>query len=150
MPLSSRKSAWLAAGTTPCSRTHSLRSPRSSSSFTTRDIVIPPPQNYWPQCNSPGGKLSKGKTGIGSVRRRGFAPPGRGGAPSPHELRLSNVRTVLKVVLENFRRQRRAHTLPLRFDRAHHFSAADDFGGCQPRNFRRQHQADLQDCVRME
>src|SRR5712692_7214309 len=35
MPLSSRKSAWLAAGTTPCRTTHSLRSPRSSSSFST-------------------------------------------------------------------------------------------------------------------
>src|SRR5450759_1908325 len=88
--------------------------------------------------------------------RRGFAPPGWGGAPSPHGghrdtlSRFPDVRAVLEVVLENLRGQGGGHTLPLRFDGADHFSATDDFGGREPGNFRRQHEANLQLCLQIE
>jgi len=73
---------------------------------------------------------------------------------------------MLEVVLQNLRGQGRGHTLTfsltltlpsslslslsLRFDGADHFSAADDFGGGEPGNFCRQHQANLHLYVRKE
>ncbi len=82
--------------------------------------------------------------------RRGFVPPD-GAEPRHHTLlRFAHARAVLEVILENLRGQRGRHTLALRFDGADHFSATDDLGGREPGNFRRQHQANLQLCVRME
>src|ERR1019366_4792745 len=84
----------------------------------------------------PQGKLSKGIAYVGTAalgrpRRaqlaRLFAQSRAIGSSAL--LRFRDVRTVLKVVLQNLRGQGGAHTLSLRFDRTHHFSAADDFGG---------------------
>src|SRR5260370_3839381 len=96
----------------------------------------------WPQCNSPGGHLSKpSRVSKVTVDR------------SPGTTRFSGfayARAVLEVILENLRGQRGGHTLALRFDGADHLSATDDLGGREPGDFRRQHQANLQLCVRME
>src|SRR5208282_6260606 len=85
-------------------------------------------QGYWPQCNSPGRRCPR------ASRISGFA----------------NGRSVLEVILENLRGQGGRHALSWGFDRADHFSATDDFGGREPGNFWRQHEADLQLCGRME
>src|SRR6266576_102692 len=65
-------------------------------------------------------------------------------------LRLANVGAVLEVVLENLCGQGGGHALPLRFDGADHFTPTDNFGGREPGNLWRQHEANLQLCARMQ
>src|ERR1700732_520643 len=54
------------------------------------------------------------------------------------------------MVLENLCRQGGGHALSLGFDGADHFTPTDDFGGGEPGNLWRQHEANLQLCARME
>src|SRR5882762_865585 len=81
---------------------------------------------------------------------------GSGGRPrgsrlsTSQVLRLANVSAVLEVVLENLCGQGGGHALPLRFDGADHFTATDNFGGGEPGNLWRQHEANLQLCARMQ
>src|SRR5208283_5786801 len=67
---------------------------------------------------------------------------------SAHEHQLTNSRSgkraVLEVILENPRGQRGAHRLSLGRDGAHHFSAADDFGGGESGDFGGEDEVDFQ------
>src|SRR5437667_9287992 len=54
------------------------------------------------------------------------------------------MRSVLKMVLKDLRRERRIHPLARYSHGADHFSPANNFGGGESRDFRRQHQVDLQ------
>src|SRR6266404_267974 len=74
------------------------------------------------------------------------------GRPPPHKrlLRLADVGAVLEVVLENLCGQGGGHALSLGFDGADHFSSTNDFGGREPGNLWRQHEANLQLCARLK
>src|ERR1700694_1212940 len=83
-----------------------------------------------------------------SLRNPGTSEGGR--LSTSQLLRLADVGAVLEVVLENLCGQGGGHTLSMGFDGADHFSATDNFGGRKTGNFWRQHEANLQLCVRME
>src|SRR3954462_5695106 len=57
---------------------------------------------------------------------------------------LGHMCSVLEVVLQDFRSQRRTDSLTWRSDRADYFTAANDFSSCKPGDFRREHEIDLQ------